>query len=294
MSRIPKQKDGKPQLQEMEAPALTFCAKGNITAWKNATNVIDNDMVMSQCNRSTSQEAIDCIEEKTYSLNDTIKSAFHDIMQPKSIMNASHWSQNFGSPYLGMCHTFIYPKKLKADMLADGLVFQLDPELSYKVILHDPKYLLMASNPLVFPRIWREYKSRDLKPNKFEWLYISLTEHRLLNRPDQPCEEDIPDYDFMECVKTSQARDVGCRPGWDNWSDTTHPICTTMEQLRMHEELDWAIYNYELKIVVNKTGCRVPCMYKQFAIVGEPQGGSATPLGKIADKYDIVLYYLTI
>ena len=159
-------------------------------------------------------------------------------------------------------------------MLADAIFFHLDPQLSYRIFLHDPHYYVMASNPLVFPRIWKDYKKEDLDPDKMQWLYISLTEHRLLNRPDQPCEEDIPDYDFMKCIKTSQSRTVGCRPSFDNWSDTTLPLCTTMEQLRMHEKLDWSVYNDEQKIVINKTGCNVPCTYKEFAMVGEPQEGN--------------------
>ena len=283
VSRIPKQKDGKPQIQELEPPAVTFCAR-NTTYWKNATLVVKNDMVRSNCEKETNKEVNDCIKERTFSINDTIKTAFHDITNLTSVMNPLYWKLNFGSPYLGMCHTFIYTTKLKADMLSDGVVFQLDPDLSYKVIIHDPKYFLMASNPLVFPRIWREYKAQDLEPNKFDWLYISLTEHRLLNRPDQPCEEDIPDYDFFACVKTSQAREVGCRPGWESWSDTTLPICTTMAELSLHEKMDWAVFNAEQKIVENRTGCKVPCRYKEFNIVGEPQSGSANILGPIAQN----------
>lgn len=140
-----------------------------------------------------------------------------------NVMNSSFWSRNFGSPFMGTCHTFNYPVKvirwlsgcaimsmlqLNADMIVDGVVFMLDPELSYRVLFHDPRYFLMASNPLVFPRIWKEYKAiQYLLPNllwqcplfpsqanstnkagNFEWLYISVTEHQLLNREEQPCQ----------------------------------------------------------------------------------------------------------
>ena len=91
--------------------------------------------------------------------------------------------------------------------------------------------------------------------------YISVTEHHLLNRPEQPCEEK-EDYDFLECVKTSQARMVGCRPPWDIWSPHTIPLCQTMEQLDQHELLDNTYLSFEQKMIVNQTGCRVPCKYK--------------------------------
>ena len=65
--------------------------------------------------------------------------------------------------------------------------------------------------------IWHEYS----KLSDIYRYYISVTEHHLLNRPEQPCEEK-EDYDFLECVKTSQARMVGCRPPWDIWSPLEH------------------------------------------------------------------------
>ena len=290
VSRIPKQKNGKPQLQELKSPALTFCAK-NYSSWKDgvAMEDITASNVAANCGNVSKEEVMNCIQQKTFSINDTVISAFHDLTNPVSVMNEKYWTRNFGCPFLGMCHTFIFPTKLKADMLEDGVIFQLNPELSYKVIIHDPKYYLMASNPLVFPRIWREYKAQDIEPNKFEWLYISETDHKLLNRPEQPCEEN-PSYDYITCVKNSQARDVGCRPAWDHWSDPSIPVCTNMEDLVQHEALDWGIYNFEQKIVENKTGCKVPCKYKEFAIAGEPQGGSASPMGNKTEKYELLCY----
>lgn len=60
-----------------------------------------------------------------------------------------------------------------------------------------------------------------------------------------------PDYNFMSCVKTAQAAAVGCRPGWEDWSESDLPACTSLEQLRQHELLDWGIFNYELKVGKN-------------------------------------------
>ena len=55
VSRIPKQKDGKPQIQELEPPAVTFCAR-NTTYWKNATLVVKNAMVKANCEKETNKE----------------------------------------------------------------------------------------------------------------------------------------------------------------------------------------------------------------------------------------------
>ena len=164
VSQIPEEKGGKLQIQELESPALTFCAR-NTSYWKNATVVVDDDMVNANCKMDTNEEVNDCIKEKTFNLDDTIKTAFHGATNPKLIKSQTHWRPNFGSPHLGMCHTFTYGTKLQADMVKDSLTFQLDPNLSYKVIIHDPKFFLMASNPLVFPRIWKEFKTEDIKPS---------------------------------------------------------------------------------------------------------------------------------
>ena len=103
-----------------------------------------------------------------------------------------------------------------------GLLFFLDPNINYRIIFHDPKFYHMVSNTFTFPRIWLEYKvGLNMKSDYYDWYYISVTEHHLLNRPEQPCEEE-EDYDFLECVKTSQARMVGCRPPWDIWMESSH------------------------------------------------------------------------
>ena len=83
----------------------------------------------------------------------------------------------------------------------------------------------------------------------------------LFNREEQPCQED-EEYDFLECVKTSQARRVGCRPVWDVWSPLDIPLCQTMEKLQEHEMLDFNYFYIEKKMIAKNTGCKVPCKYK--------------------------------
>ena len=88
----------------------------------------------------------------------------------------------------------------------------------------------------------------------------------------------------MTCVRTRQAELVGCRPPWDAWSPATLPVCDNTEKLAEHERLDWALYNYERKMVINSTGCQIPCKYKKFQLVGEPQSGSTSKMGNENDR----------
>ena len=103
---------------------------------------------------------------------------------------------------------------------------------------------------------------QNFKAGYFDYYEIKVTEHHHLNRPKQPCEEE-EDYDFLQCVKTSQARMVGCRPPWDSWSPHTIPLCQTMEQLNMYEKIDTDLLGIaKQKAFVRRTGCQVPCHYK--------------------------------
>ena len=152
-------------------------------------------------------------------------------------------------------------------MTADALVFGLDGALDYRVFVHDPHYHHFVSNPLVFPRLWREYRATNML-GRFEWFYISLTQHEKMDRDSGPCEVR-EEYSFIRCVKTSQASQVGCRPPWDLWSPPDLPLCGNMEQLSQHEELDWKNFNYEQKIIVNNTGCLPPCKYKVQLVLSQ-------------------------
>merc|ERR550517_1229487 len=42
--------------------------------------------------------------------------------------------------------------------------------------------------------------------------------------------------------------------------------------------LDHLVYNQETKMVVNWTGCKVPCSFKEYEIVGSPQSGASPAL----------------
>ena len=139
--------------------------------------------------------------------------------------------------------------------------FYLDPNISYKVIIHDPQFYHILPVSLVFPRIWLDYKAGQ-KPGHFNYFDITVTQRHLLNRPEKPCEEE-EDYDFLECVKTSQARMVGCRPPWDIWSPHTIPLCQTMDQLQQYEKIDMNLFRMKRKNeFLRITDCKVPCNYK--------------------------------
>ena len=195
------------------------------------------------------------MRENTIPLKSTIKDNF---------LNVSLWRSYMATVFWGMCHTFRNPQKMTAN-LGSGLnqaLFNLDPKLNYRILIHDPKFYHIMIKNTVFPRIWLIYRAgKNMEPGTFETYQISVTEHHLLNRPEKPCEEE-EDYDFLECVKTSQARMVGCRPPWDSWSPHTIPLCQTMDQLTQYEKLDYLFTYMRPKEILKDFGCRKPCTFK--------------------------------
>ena len=92
--------------------------------------------------------------------------------------------------------------------------------------------------------------------------HVSPTELRLTSIISLYLQTD-PQYNFFACIKASLAREVGCRPFWDKLSPADIPACTTMEELNKHQLKDQEIWmRHEQKIILNMTGCKVPCTYK--------------------------------
>ena len=204
----------------------------------------------------TCSDIVDCVKENTFSLNSTIL---------QDGLNSSLWTSNMPTIYGGMCHTFTYENIQNTDESVNDV--ELDPTLNYRIFIHDPKDHFLLKT--FFPPIFLQYQiGKNIKAGYYDQYFITLTERHLLNRPEQPCEEE-EDYDFLQCVKTSQAREVGCRPPWDIWSPHTIPPCQTMDQLKEYEKIDLRIFGATTKkTFVMRTGCKVPCNFKVSVRLG--------------------------
>ena len=107
-------------------------------------------------------EFSNCYDDNTYKLNETIVEAYHHVEKMNDVLkNTSNWIMNKGNVFLGQCHTFQYPHNLQADAVSDGILFTLHTSLSYRVLIHDPKYYLLVTQPKIFPRIYFQLKVFD-------------------------------------------------------------------------------------------------------------------------------------
>ena len=59
----------------------------------------------------------------------------------------------------GKSFTFINPTNLKGINGLDGIYVLLNPNASFNLLVHDPKYFIMTGRQMVFPGIFRLYQS---------------------------------------------------------------------------------------------------------------------------------------
>ena len=221
-------------IHAIPAPAITFCASDKDSpfskGWKNAS-LEYLDLINVECDQPESlEEAVSCISNRTYNFNETITFAQQGATYAKLISDSQFWKSDVTAMPVGKCHTLDYPEHLGSRLETNTLWFNLNSELSYDVIIHDPTFYIVTLSPSAIPQI--RIKKKPLKEARnFDMVYITVTKHIKLNRPEFPC-NDSENYNFKRCVKESVSRKIGCRMEWDADSDRSWPVCTSMDQLR--------------------------------------------------------------
>ena len=156
-----------------------------------------------------------------------------------------------------------------------NIAFLLYHNLTYRVFVHDQNFFLIYAKPKAFPGL---NINKDFRKSIFI-LSIGLTEHLDMNTESSPCKED-PDYKFMQCVRKSLVRKVGCRLPWDVWTTQPEPACSQVSQLRRFDQEYKNLAYMELRMIVDSTGCKKPCHYMEYSLDGEERwpGGPAAGL----------------
>ena len=139
----------------LKMPAFTFCpfAK-NLIGWKNETNLNPDQNLRLRCDEvpTSSDEVLSCIQNKTYSLSDTIQNARHGMFSKNDLSTFEYWEWDMTVHIAGRCYTFNYNKSFPGlDVLEDGLFFDLDPDLIYMVFLHMPDFFSLTYNGMTMP-----------------------------------------------------------------------------------------------------------------------------------------------
>ena len=124
----------------------------------------------------------------------------------------------------------------------------------------------------------------------YDYYPLIITERKYINRPGKPCVEDT-EYVFMECVIESIVARVGCRYPWTT-DHTTFPVCTTLQKIRELEEEFYTIQRSETRVVIEKTGCHVPCRHREYKIFsdefeGSTLGGSGVAVWLLSTEFTL-------
>ena len=106
--------------------------------------------------------------------------------------------------------------------------------------------------------------------------YITLTKHKKLNLAQTPCEEDLG-YNFTVCIKENLSQIVGCRLPRDKWSQQYRNVCTTKKQFDEFDQMYGTLTNANANKIVELTGCRMPCNYKEYKFVESSSNSFSQP-----------------
>ena len=275
-------------------PAVTICALKDAIGWKhegNFENVVAKLYVFDKfCNNSANaEEALECIRENTFSFNETVTDTLY--LDSPSIPSSA-WDTDITLFTGGQCHTLNNSYTIGSDA-TKILTILLMQNHSYHIFIHDPHLYTVSFNPETFPLAFI-----NLNPHSgLNLYYVKAVSHVELRSSNNPCEESLG-YSFKACVKNSFARKIGCRLPWDNWTDTTIPKCTKVEELRkINWEFQTALYNSKEAFLAT-TGCSFPCRYVEYQLVGEPRPLNLDRQGmslmltntRITEKRETILY----
>ena len=145
------------------------------------------------------------------------------------------------------------------------LLYVLDPNLIYKLYIHDPKYFIKASKPLPTPGM--QYL---IEEGIFAHvLFMSVTKNHKMNQMKNACNED-QEYNIQNCEMNSITRQVGCRPPWDLGTYQDLQICEDVKKIQRFENLCMDIISDNLTSIVKQTKCLTPCQYNEYKFASEP------------------------
>ena len=215
------------------APALTIVVRRTDTGtgWKKET-FQTKLFVESLCGDTDKNKSItDCFEENTFDLSEISQSVNLGLPVPGVSSNGvkDAWIEDFTYSFMGRTYTLNITKNLRYDSLADSLLrIGLEPNLTYDIFIHDPKYFYATRNPESEAPSVR----KAVDPAKLSYYYsFALTEVEELDVPKDRCNND-PDYNFRTCVKESFSGKAGCKTKWDKFGHNNLQPCTTIQQFR--------------------------------------------------------------
>ena len=210
--------------------------------------------------------------------------------------NKSFWTEDMMMFKEGREFTF-KPLQSMTPESPDYLKFYLNSSLSFAVSVHDEFFYLNNVNPNGPPTNMRSFNGSTAD----HYLTLTMTKHVKLNLAREPCNEDF-NYSFILCVRESIADKVEIAPSISldghfgisyyafvrlvvgfrgtggalkagrsaaaksNSGSRQESSISNCEDFRAFERHFYELWLWELSKVVERTGCKKPCSYKEYEL----------------------------
>ena len=148
-----------------------------------------------------------CLERDTLERSEILRRVIIGWRRKKEInLTQENLREDFTFNYAGRYYTLDLSMKIGPDDFEDQLFLELNTNLSYTILIHDPEYFLYNINPIALPTTAMRFAAKDRAHNA--WFYtLELAEVNKLNLPSSPCIDD-PSYNFQACLRRSIAEKV--------------------------------------------------------------------------------------
>ena len=271
----------------LAAPVVTIAPRNPRTkrGWSGNTTSYPK-VVEDVCGHQ--QEAIGgCIQNETFSNSDAFKDVILGFTEKKSLLEQEGLlTEDFTTSWYGRTYTLDIHRKIGPDDKLDQFFLVLGRNLDYRIFVHDPTYFVINTNPIGLPSLVFKIKTNESRSHYYQ---ITLTEMEEVDHPEDPCETDS-NYNFQTCVKESLSKQVGCRLPWDPSTNQDLPKCGSLNEYRClafllllkqkikinmicrhFETLYQDISVAEGQSLEKLTGCKKPCKYRKYEVIGGKQ-----------------------
>ena len=148
-----------------------------------------------------------CLERYTLNRSEMLRRVIIGWKSKREInLTEENVREDFTLNYAGRYYTLDLPMKIGPDDNEDQIFLELNTNLTFTLLIHDPEYFLYNLNPIALPTTTRRFTATDRRPNV--WFYrLELAEVNKLNLPSSPCIDD-PSYNFQACLRRNMAEKV--------------------------------------------------------------------------------------
>ena len=253
-------------LETIEAPKITIFALNRETGlgWKMGNARIlcrGNSSCYSLC--GADENITECILNSTYKSEDF-------ILYPPQNMKKLKWSESNEITVSNKGNCFSYESR--EDKLSMNILvhMKLKKGLVYNIYLHDKNFFWVSEDPIGNPGMKLDM-SNPGKNIQETLVKYQIIQNEKLNMERQPCETK-DNYNFADCLRFMTEYWVNCRLPWHTHIPRNPPMqtCTERGDFIMHDLHYKSRMASELKEIVDKTECLIPCKFQEIKQIGDP------------------------